>query len=144
MDTPPLRLQITPQPANLRVWRLRLFRQLLPLLVARTAVPTAMKTDSLHQCASTASRDKPVFTTSGMSGSLRNALELVKNRALATQYAASIDLVPEGTAVHRAFDRPNLMPPFALRLMTIGEETGKLAPMLLKAAAVLAPLLLRR
>lgn len=69
--------------------------------------------------------------------SLKSALRLVGNRYLAGQYTAAIDLIPEGTALHEAFQTPHLISPPALRLIAIGEETGQLGSMLLRAAGML-------
>jgi general secretion pathway protein F len=69
--------------------------------------------------------------------SLRSALQLVGNSYLAGQYAAAIDLIPEGTALHAALETRDLISAPALRLVAIGEETGQLGSMLLRAAGIL-------
>ena len=69
--------------------------------------------------------------------SLKSALQLVGNSYLAGQYVAAIDLIPEGTALHAAFEPRDLISAPALRLVAIGEETGQLGSMLLRAAGLL-------
>jgi len=69
--------------------------------------------------------------------SLKSALQLVGNSYLAGQYVAAIDLIPEGTALHAAFEARDLISAPALRLVAIGEETGQLGSMLLRAAGLL-------
>jgi general secretion pathway protein F len=39
--------------------------------------------------------------------------------------------------LHRAFDGTGLLPATSLRLLAVGEESGQLGPMLMKAATVL-------
>jgi general secretion pathway protein F len=68
---------------------------------------------------------------------LQTARALVTNRHLTEQYAGAIDLVPEGTPLHRAFGGTGLIPAAALRLVAVGEETGQLGPMLVQAATIL-------
>lgn len=76
--------------------------------------------------------------------SLQTARDLVSNRFLASQYDAAIDRVPEGLAIHAALEPANLIPLPALRLAAIGEETGRLGPMLLRAAILIESDHLRR
>lgn len=76
--------------------------------------------------------------------SLKTARDLVSNRSLAAQYDAAIARVPEGLAVHACFESSGLIPSSALRLVTIGEETGKLGSMLLRAAGLIENDHLRR
>jgi general secretion pathway protein F len=76
--------------------------------------------------------------------SLKTARDLVTNRSLVSQYDAAIGRVPEGLAVHACFDSSGLIPAAALRLVTIGEETGRLGAMLLRAAGLIENDHLRR
>jgi general secretion pathway protein F len=76
--------------------------------------------------------------------SLKTARDLVSNRCLAARYDAAIERVPEGLAVHLAFEPSGLIPTSALRLVTIGEETGQLGTMLLRAAGLIENDHLRR
>jgi general secretion pathway protein F len=65
------------------------------------------------------------------------ARALVTNRHLNALYEKAIARVPEGTPLHRAFDGTGLLPPTALRLVAVGEESGQLGPMLVQVATVL-------
>lgn len=69
-------------------------------------------------------------------GALRIALDLVSNRHLATRYAAVVARVPNGEALNRALADAALIPVSALRLVALGEETGRLGPMLAQAATL--------
>lgn len=69
--------------------------------------------------------------------SLQTSRGLVSNGFLSRQYDSAIDRVPEGLALHEAFGPFNLLPASALRLVTIGEETGQLGQMLLRAAGLI-------
>jgi general secretion pathway protein F len=68
---------------------------------------------------------------------LHTSRALVTNRYLTEGYAKAIDRVPEGTPLHQAFNGSGLIPAAALRLVTVGEETGQLGPMLAQAATIL-------
>jgi general secretion pathway protein F len=68
---------------------------------------------------------------------MQTACALVTNRHLNALYAEAIGLVPEGTPLHRAFDGTGLLPASSLRLVAVGEETGRLGPMLMQVATVL-------
>jgi general secretion pathway protein F len=68
---------------------------------------------------------------------MQTARALVINRHLNTLYEKAINRVPEGTPLHRAFDGTGLLPATSLRLLAVGEESGQLGPMLMKAATVL-------
>jgi general secretion pathway protein F len=72
-----------------------------------------------------------------MVSAMRIAQALVINRHLNGIYADAIACVPEGTPLHRAFDKEMLIPSASLRLIAVGEETGQLASMLLQAAATI-------
>ena len=68
---------------------------------------------------------------------MQTSRALVTNRYLTTIYAKAIALVPEGTSLPQAFEGTGLIPAAALRLVTVGEETGQLGPMLAQAATIL-------
>jgi general secretion pathway protein F len=68
---------------------------------------------------------------------MQTARALVTNRHLNALYEKAIDLVPEGTPLHRAFDGTGLLPASSLRLVAVGEESGQLGPMLVQVATVL-------
>jgi general secretion pathway protein F len=68
---------------------------------------------------------------------MQTARALVTNRHLNALYGKAIAHVPEGTPLHRAFDGTGLLPATALRLVAVGEESGRLGPMLVQVAAVL-------
>jgi len=66
---------------------------------------------------------------------LQTALSLVGNRHLKARYAEAIARVPEGNALSQVLDGDGLLPPAAIRLVAVGEETGQLAKMLTRVAA---------
>jgi len=68
---------------------------------------------------------------------MQTSRALVTNRYLTTIYAKAISLVPEGTSLPQAFLETGLIPAAALRLVTVGEQTGQLGPMLSQAATIL-------
>ncbi|WP_298280222.1 type II secretion system F family protein [uncultured Bradyrhizobium sp.] len=68
---------------------------------------------------------------------MRTASALVTNRHLHALYQKAIERVPEGTPLHRAFENVGLLPPASLRMIAVGEETGRLGPMLLQVAGVI-------
>ncbi|RYB04088.1 type II secretion system F family protein [Lichenibacterium ramalinae] len=72
-----------------------------------------------------------------MMGALRIALDLVANRDLARRYAASLERVPNGESLTASLGDAALVPASALRFVALGEETGRLGPMLSKAAGLL-------
>lgn len=84
--------------------------------------------------------------TAGVSllSSLQTARDLVSNRHLVAGYDAAIARVPEGVALYAALEPQHLVPASALRLVTIGEETGQLGSMLLRAATLIEADHLRR
>lgn len=69
---------------------------------------------------------------------------LVANRRLAQAYGVAIDRVPEGVSLSRALGDLALVPTSALRLVAVGEETGRVATMLTRAATILEAELQRR
>jgi general secretion pathway protein F len=83
-------------------------------------------------------------TRAPLMSAMQTARTLVGNRHLAALYATAVDRVPEGTPLHRALEGTGLMPPGALRLVAVGEETGQLGPMLVQVATVLEGDLQRR
>ena len=75
---------------------------------------------------------------------MQSARALVTNRHLNARYGNAIDRVPEGAPLHRAFDGTDLLPATALRLVAVGEESGRLGAMLMQVANVLESDLQRR
>lgn len=75
---------------------------------------------------------------------LQTARALVINRHLNARYASAINRVPEGIALHRAFDEANLLPATSLRLIAVGEESGQLGSMLVQVANAIETDLQRR
>jgi general secretion pathway protein F len=59
------------------------------------------------------------------------------NEALRAGLAESQRAVERGERLTRALDAAGAVPPLALELVRVGEETGDLAPMLLKASDML-------
>ena len=62
---------------------------------------------------------------------------LVRNRHIAAGLVAAIDIVRDGQSLNRALSACPGVPPVALRMIAVGEETGKLGEMLLRIATVL-------
>jgi len=60
----------------------------------------------------------------------------IRNSCIASQIDKTIDAVRDGAALHRALLQETKLPPLALRMITIGDEAGKLDRMLLRVAAV--------
>lgn len=75
---------------------------------------------------------------------LETAKALINNREINRRCSAAIALVPQGTAVSRAFAKTGLFPPAALSLIAVGEETGQLGQLLLEVAKNLEGELQRR
>jgi general secretion pathway protein F len=68
---------------------------------------------------------------------LASARSVVRNRHISSGIEASLESVREGQSLGRAlYGRPGI-PRVALRMITVGEETGKLDEMLLRTALVL-------
>lgn len=66
-----------------------------------------------------------------------SAGSVVRNRHIAAGLAAALDIVRDGRSLSRALDgRPGIAP-VALRMIAVGEETGKLGQMLLRIAVIL-------
>lgn len=54
----------------------------------------------------------------------------VSNRYISTEMAAAVDEIREGTTLAAALDRPKVFPKLAVEMLSVGEETGSLEPML--------------
>jgi general secretion pathway protein F len=65
-----------------------------------------------------------------------SARTTVRNTAFLSGVTTTIDAVREGAPLHLALRNHTLLPPLALRMITIGEEAAKLDSMLLKVAAM--------
>lgn len=75
---------------------------------------------------------------------LQTAKSLVTNRYMNASYADAIALVPEGMSLNQAFAGRDLLPPAALQLIAVGEQSGQLARMLIRVASTLDGELQRR
>lgn len=65
------------------------------------------------------------------------ASTVIGNRHLALGMNGALDSIREGMSLHRALRDATALPAIALRMVTIGEEAGKLDRMLLRVAAML-------
>jgi general secretion pathway protein F len=63
-----------------------------------------------------------------------SARSVVANRHVAAATEHAIDRVREGASLHRALEAVAVLPPVALRMISVGEEAGKLPAMLLRIA----------
>lgn len=54
----------------------------------------------------------------------------VSNRYISTEMAAAVDEIRGGTTLAAALDRPKVFPKLAVEMLSVGEETGSLEPML--------------
>jgi general secretion pathway protein F len=68
---------------------------------------------------------------------LTSARSAVGNRHIGSGIEASLEAVRDGQSLGRALSGRPSIPQVALRMIKVGEETGKLDEMLLRAAAVL-------
>jgi general secretion pathway protein F len=68
---------------------------------------------------------------------LASARSAVRNRHIGSGLEASLEIVREGQSLGRALSGRPGIPRVALRMITVGEETGKLDEMLLRTAIVL-------
>lgn len=68
---------------------------------------------------------------------MQTSRSLVTNRHLSEAYGRAVNRVPEGTPLHRAFEDAKLLPPASLRMVAVGEESGRLGAMLLQVAGIL-------
>lgn len=62
------------------------------------------------------------------------ARDVVANRHMAARIGEAIDAIREGVALHRALAGVAVLPALAVRMISIGEEAGKLDQMLLRLA----------
>jgi general secretion pathway protein F len=72
-----------------------------------------------------------------MLSALASARSAVRNRHIGSGLEASLEAVREGQSLGRALSGRPGIPRVALRMITVGEETGKLHEMLLRTAIVL-------
>jgi general secretion pathway protein F len=75
-----------------------------------------------------------ICARASLMSSLETSKALINNREIGLRCAAAIALVPEGTAVSKAFANTGLFPPAALSLIAVGEETGQLGQLLVEVA----------
>jgi general secretion pathway protein F len=68
---------------------------------------------------------------------LRIATETVGNQTLRLPLAEVVPRVKEGTRVADAMRATGIFEPLALNLMRVGEETGRIGPMMLELAHIL-------
>ncbi|WP_455388902.1 type II secretion system F family protein, partial [Petrachloros mirabilis] len=54
----------------------------------------------------------------------------VSNRYISAGMGAAVDEIREGTTLAAALDRPKVFPKLAVEMLSVGEETGSLEPML--------------
>jgi general secretion pathway protein F len=65
-----------------------------------------------------------------------SARAVMRNGHVSHQIDHVVDAIREGTALHRALQIHSALPPIALRMISIGEEAGKLDRMLMRVAAM--------
>jgi general secretion pathway protein F len=65
-----------------------------------------------------------------------SARAVLRNAWIANQIDDAVDAVREGTALHRALENHTKLPVIALRMISIGEEAGKLDRMLMRVATM--------
>jgi len=65
-----------------------------------------------------------------------SARGVIRNHLLASGIDRAIDSIREGTTLHQALQRETLIPPHALRMISVGEEAGKLESMLTRVAVM--------
>jgi len=85
-----------------------------------------------------------ICARASLMSALDTAKALITNREVNRTCSSAIALVPQGTAVSKAFAKTGLFPPAALSLMAVGEETGQLGQLLLEVAKNLEGELQRR
>jgi general secretion pathway protein F len=85
-----------------------------------------------------------ICARASLMSALETAKALINNRQISRNCATAITLVPQGTAVSKAFAKTGLFPPAALSLIAVGEETGQLGQLLLEVAKNLEGELQRR
>lgn len=110
--------------------RLALSRLLLSIPFAG---PTAIEADAAQLA-----RVLAVQLKSGVPlvEALKTAVGLVRSSYLRQRLAGIADQVSQGTGLARPLTETGLLPPLLLRLVKVGEETGRLEQMLLHAAQV--------
>jgi len=62
---------------------------------------------------------------------LRMSVGTLNNKVMERKLLAAIVNIEEGTRLSAAFERMNMMPPLALRMIGVGETTGSLEEMLM-------------
>jgi general secretion pathway protein F len=67
----------------------------------------------------------------------RSARGVVANRHLGAGLDRAIEAIHQGTALHRALRNEVTLPALALQMISVGEEAGKLASMLMRVALML-------
>jgi general secretion pathway protein F len=65
-----------------------------------------------------------------------SARTVITNGHIGSGIDRAIDAIREGTTLYRALSAETILPPFALRIISIGEEAGKLDRMLIRLAAM--------
>jgi len=85
-----------------------------------------------------------ICARASLMSALETAKALINNREINSRCATAIALVPEGTALSKAFAQTGLFPPAALSLLAVGEETGRLGQLLVEVANNLEGELQRR
>ena len=65
-----------------------------------------------------------------------SARAVIGNRHIGAGVDRALEAVREGSSLHRALERHAVLPAVALRIISVGEEAGKLDRMLLRAAAM--------
>ena len=65
-----------------------------------------------------------------------SARAVIGNRHIGAGVDRALEAVREGSSLHRALERHAALPPVALRMISVGEEAGKLDRMLLRMAAM--------
>jgi len=63
-----------------------------------------------------------------------SAVAVIANRHIAAALERAIDMIREGASLHHALQATSVLPSVAVRMVSVGEEAGKLAPMLLRVA----------
>jgi general secretion pathway protein F len=85
-----------------------------------------------------------ICARASLMSALETAKALINNREINSRCATAIALIPEGTALSKAFAHTGLFPPAALSLLAVGEETGRLGQLLVEVANNLEGELQRR
>jgi general secretion pathway protein F len=90
----------------------------------------------LHQDTARFARTLGSLTRSGVPllQAATSARSVVVNRYLPVTLDRAIDMVREGKSLHQALQSQSVLPSIAVRMISIGEEAGKLERMLLRVA----------